>query len=91
MNVEDKEISTSLDLPCFSFCKLEFMPTLLLQASPCMYSVIRRLITMLGNVATLEASHTATLRQAQAANAELARRIDKESSEVLYPIIMVLC
>ncbi|XP_064399515.1 B-cell receptor-associated protein 29-like isoform X2 [Halichondria panicea] len=43
--------------------------------------VIRRLITMLGNVATLEASHTATLRQAQAANAELARRIDKESSE----------
>lgn len=51
-----------------------------------MYSVIRRLITMLGKVATLEASHTATLRQAQAANAELSRRIEKESSEVWYNV-----
>lgn len=43
-------------------------------------SVIRRLISMLSQTATLDASHTAAVRQAQAANAELTRRIDAEVS-----------
>ena len=41
-------------------------------------SVIHRLVTITSKYATLEASHDATLRQAQAANAELQRRIDQE-------------
>lgn len=44
-------------------------------------SVIHRLVTMTSKYATLEASHDATLRQAQAANAELQRRIDQEHQE----------
>ncbi len=46
---------------------------------------------MLSMVATLEASHSATLRQAQAANAELARRIERETSEVHIIIHHVTC
>ena len=47
-------------------------------------SVIRRLISMLSQTATLDACHTAAVRQAQAANAELTRRIDREAAEVWW-------
>lgn len=49
--------------------------------------MIRRLITMLSQTATLDASHTAAVRQAQAANAELTRRIDKEAAEVCAIVV----
>ena len=50
--------------------------------SPTIFRVIKRLVTMLSQYASLDANYQATLKQAQNANAELARRLENNKGDV---------